>query len=77
MNYSKEDVEKLANYVKSHTVSTDCSGSLSRDGQLYCVDCRVYQTDVAGHDWETEIIHKHNCITKVAQDVLTTGKAEP
>lgn len=69
--YSKKDVEALAMFVLAHNSEYDNSGSINRDGLRYCVDCNVYETYDNG--CSQGVKHKHTCITKVAQDVLTTG----
>ena len=63
--YSKADVERVARYVINNgTVDIDLGGGRSTHGREYCTDCGVYETGGT-------INHKHDCIVKVAQDLLT------
>lgn len=68
IQFDKNDVARLANFIlASGTLDIDRSGSRSKSGLWYCADCGEYEK----YPYTDGIKHKHDCIVKVAQDVLT------
>lgn len=65
MDFNPDDVKLVAQHVLDTVNEYDSSCVIGRDGLYYCSDCGVYE-DKGG-----DIVHKHSCITKVAQDLLT------
>lgn len=69
--YLISDVEALAEHVLTNWYDYDRSGSRTYDGLRYCVACGAYEyADGSG------IEHKSNCVTQIAQDVLTGSLKE-
>ncbi len=66
MMFAIADVKALAEHVIADSHARDSSGNRTHDGLRYCTGCRAY-------DYEdgSGIEHKTNCVTKIAQDVLT------
>lgn len=64
--FSVDDVKRVAEFIIENTVTIDSSGSRNTHGRVLCSDCGKYDfEDGRG------IEHKYDCITKVAQDLLT------
>lgn len=66
MVFSVSDVKALAEHVLTSSFDYDRSGSRTRHGLLYCTGCDAY-------DYENGqgMQHSSDCVTKIAQDVLT------
>lgn len=63
--FSIMDVRALAEYVLAECYACDASNHIGRDGLRYCTACGAYE------DRNGKISHDPDCVTMIAQDVLT------
>ena len=67
-DFNPDDVKRIAEYIANGaTLATDISDDWEYNGLLYCKTCGVYERDSDNQP----IKHRHKCIVKVAQDLLT------
>lgn len=66
MMFSVYDIKQMANHILSTSFEFDNSGSRMHHGLRYCTGCGSYEYNVS-----EGIKHANDCVTKIAQDVLT------
>jgi hypothetical protein len=66
MMFAVNDIKTMANFILENSYDCDNSGSITRHGLMYCTSCGAYDFNNGNG-----ITHEQNCVTKIAQDVLT------
>ena len=66
MMFSAADVKALAEHVLETSFDFDQSGSRTHSGLRYCTGCGAYD-----YGNGKGMVHETDCVSKIAQDVLT------
>lgn len=66
MLFAISDIKALAEFVLDNSYDYDRSGSRTYDGLRFCTGCGAFD-----YGNGKGIQHEPNCVTKIAQDVLT------